>query len=95
MSTLVKVDSLTAADLRDNVHDIQDNVVAPILMRYGRHIFFKFTDGQKARAWLRNMFDRVNARDLYVVADQPLHGVEVVDHHVEHHIHIERAIRIR
>ena len=63
MSTLVKVDSLTAADLRDNVQDIQDNVVAPILMRYGRHIFFKFTDGQKARAWLRNMFDRVNARE--------------------------------
>ena len=53
---------LTAADLKDNLHDIQDNVVAPILMRYGRHIFVKFTDGAKARAWLRNMFDRVNAR---------------------------------
>ena len=54
--------SLTAADLKDNLHDIQDNVVAPILMRYGRHIFLKFTDGAKARAWLRNMFERVNAR---------------------------------
>ena len=54
--------SLTAADLKDNLHDIQDNVVAPILMRYGRHIFVKFTDGAKARAWLRNMFKRVNAR---------------------------------
>ena len=31
-------------------------------MRYGRHIFVKFTDGAKARAWLRNMFNRVNAR---------------------------------
>ena len=36
--------------------------MAPILMRYGRHIFFKFIDGAKARAWLRNMFRRVNAR---------------------------------
>ncbi len=54
--------SLTAADLKDQLHDIQDNVVAPILMRYGRHIFVKFTDGARARAWLRNMFDRVNAR---------------------------------
>ena len=62
MSTLVKAESLTAADLKENIHDIQDNVVAPILMRYGRHIFFKFTDGQKARAWLRNMFKHVNAR---------------------------------
>ncbi len=54
--------SLTAADLKDNLHDIQDNVVAPILMRYGRHVFLKFTDGANARAWLRNMFKRVNAR---------------------------------
>ena len=62
MSTLTLAKSLTAADLKNNIQDIQDNVVAPILMRYGRHIFFKFTDGQKARAWLRHMFDRVNAR---------------------------------
>ena len=54
--------SLTAADLKDQLHDIQDNVVAPILMRYGRHVFVKFTEGAKARAFLRNMFDRVNAR---------------------------------
>ncbi len=62
MSTRASRRSLTAADLKDQLHDIQDNVVAPILMRYGRHIFVKFTDGAKARAWLRNMFDRVNAR---------------------------------
>ncbi len=62
MSTLVSRRSLTAADLKDQLHDIQDNVVAPILMRYGRHVFVKFTDGARARAWLRNMFDRVNAR---------------------------------
>lgn len=54
--------SLTAADLKDNLHDIQDNVVAPILLRYGRHIFVKFNDGAKARAWLRDLFKRVNAR---------------------------------
>jgi len=62
MSTLTSSRSLTAADLKDNLHDIQDNIVAPILMRYGRHIFLKFNDGAKARAWLRNMFKRVNAR---------------------------------
>lgn len=62
MQTLTSQPSLTAADLRKNLHDIQDNVVAPILMRYGRHIFLKFIDGPKARAWLRNMFERVNAR---------------------------------
>jgi deferrochelatase/peroxidase EfeB len=62
MSTVVKAENLSAADLNENIRDIQDNVLAPILMRYGRHIFFKFTDGQKARAWLRNMFNRVNAR---------------------------------
>jgi len=62
MSTLVSRRSLTAGDLKDQLHDIQDNVVAPILMRYGRHVFVKFTDGARARAWLRNMFDRVNAR---------------------------------
>ena len=60
MSTLVRA-SLPAADPEDT-SGLQDNVVAPILMRYGRHIFFKFIDGQKARAWLRKMFDRVNAR---------------------------------
>ena len=54
--------TLTAADLKENLHDIQDNVVAPILMRYGRHLFVKFEDGTKARAWLRNMLKHVNMR---------------------------------
>ncbi|HWY14672.1 MAG TPA: hypothetical protein VNX86_05980 [Rhizomicrobium sp.] len=62
MLTPSPVQQFTAADLRENLHDIQDNVVAPILMRYGRHIFLKFGDGAKGRAFLRNMFDRVNAR---------------------------------
>ncbi len=62
MTTATSKQSLTSADLMDNLHDIQDNVVAPILLRYGRHIFFKFIDGAKGRAWLRNMFKRVNAR---------------------------------
>ena len=63
MQTLIDLRSLTAADLKDNLHDIQDNIVTPILMRYGRHVFLKFTDGGKARAWLRNMLTRVNARE--------------------------------
>jgi Dyp-type peroxidase family len=54
--------TLTAPDLKDNLHDIQDNVAAPILMRYGRHIFVKLNDGTKGRAWLRRMLERVNAR---------------------------------
>src|SRR6201997_565952 len=62
MSTIASVQSLTAADLKDNVRDIQDNVGAPILMRYGRHIFFKFLEGANARKWLSNMFNRVNTR---------------------------------
>lgn len=62
MTTLTSAKSLTSADLKDNLHDIQDNIVTPILMRFGRHIFVKFTDGAKARAWLGNMFKRVNAR---------------------------------
>ena len=62
MQTLTSQRSLTAADLKRNLHDIQDNVVAPIFMRYGRQIFFKFTDGAKARAWLRQIFEQVNAR---------------------------------
>ena len=53
--------TLTAADLKSQLPDIQDNVVAPILMRYGRHIFWKFGDGAKARAWLRQLRERVNA----------------------------------
>lgn len=62
MRTVTSVQSLTSADLKENLHDIQDNVVTPILMRYGRHIFLKFTDGAKSRQWLRAMFNRVNAR---------------------------------
>jgi Dyp-type peroxidase family len=62
MQTAVSVQSLTSADLKAHLHDIQDNVVAPILMRYGRHIFLKFIDGAKARQWLREMVKRVNAR---------------------------------
>jgi Dyp-type peroxidase family len=54
--------SFVAAELKGQLHDIQDNVVAPILMRYGRHIFVKFSDGAKAREWLRVLRDRVNAR---------------------------------
>jgi Dyp-type peroxidase family len=62
MAAIVSARTLRAADLKDNLHDIQDNVVAPILMRYGRHIFLKFNDGAKARAWLRNILKCVNAR---------------------------------
>ena len=62
MRIVTSVQSLTSADLKENFQDIQDNVVTPILMRYGRHIFLKFTDGAKTRKWLSNMFNRVNAR---------------------------------
>jgi len=62
MSTAASRRSLLAAELKDQLHDIQDNVAAPILMRFGRHIFVKFTDDAKARAWLRSLRDRVNAR---------------------------------
>ena len=53
---------LTAADLKDNLHDVQDNVLEPILMRYGRNVFVKFQDGTRARAWLADLRKRVNAR---------------------------------
>ncbi|MBV9353983.1 MAG: peroxidase [Chloroflexi bacterium] len=36
--------------------------MAPILMRYGRNIFVKFTDGARARGWLRTSVKRVNVR---------------------------------
>ena len=62
MQTLTILPSLTGGDLKDNLHDIQDNVVAPVLLRYGRHIFFRFTDGVRARTWLRNILEYVNAR---------------------------------
>jgi hypothetical protein len=59
MPTLASAQILTSADLKDNLQDIQDNIVAPILMRYGRHIFLKFINGNKARAWLREMVRRL------------------------------------
>jgi Dyp-type peroxidase family len=62
MNTATTVRALSAADLSVNLHDIQDNVVAPILMRYGRHIFLKFHEGAKGRQWLRAAMARVNAR---------------------------------
>jgi Dyp-type peroxidase family len=64
MTTQTSAQTLSSAELKDNLHDIQDNVVTPILMRYGRHIFLKFLDGDKARAWLRDMVKRVNARQV-------------------------------
>jgi Dyp-type peroxidase family len=63
MQPTTAAQNLTSADLKENLHDIQDNVVAPILLRYGRHIFLKFTDGSKARTWLRAMGKHVNARE--------------------------------
>ena len=62
MPTPTSARGLTSAHLKDNLHDIQDNVVTPILLRYGRHVFLKFTDGGKARAWLRSLSKRVNSR---------------------------------
>jgi Dyp-type peroxidase family len=64
MDTLTAPGSLTSTDLQGHVSDIQDNIVAPILLRYGRHIFFHFTDGAKARAWLRSLLAHVNARTV-------------------------------
>jgi Dyp-type peroxidase family len=62
MTTPTSAQTLSSAGLKENLHDIQDNVVEPILMRYGRHIFLEFLDGDKARTWLRDMIKRVNAR---------------------------------
>jgi len=62
MATLTSARALTSAELTNNLHDIQDNVVTPIFMRYGRHVFFRFNDGARGRAWLRSVFKRVNAR---------------------------------
>jgi Dyp-type peroxidase family len=62
MSTGASPRSLTAADVKDNLRDVQDNVMEPILLRYGRHIFVKVNDGAKGRAWLRGLFTRVNSR---------------------------------
>jgi Dyp-type peroxidase family len=69
MVTIAQRRTLTSADLKNNLHDIQDNIVTPIFMRYGRYVFFKFDDGAKGRAWLRSMFKRVNAR-------QQEHGIQ-------------------
>jgi hypothetical protein len=41
MQTLTSAASLTPAYLKQNLQDIQDNVVAPIVMRYGRAIFLR------------------------------------------------------
>lgn len=62
MDTNTTVKSLTSAELQNNLHDIQDNVVTPIFMRYGRHLFIKFNAGEKGRALLRNLYARINAR---------------------------------
>ena len=49
--------------LTDHKANIQDNVITPILMRYGRSLFIDFTDGAKARALLKKLTDLVaNAR---------------------------------
>lgn len=63
MQALTSIQSLSAADLKANLDDIQDNVVSPILMRYGRHIFLKFLDAAKGRDWLGDMVKRVNAKE--------------------------------
>ena len=62
MQTLSSALSLTSADLEDNLHDIQDNVVAPDSDAVWAPHLCKFNDGAKARKWLCNMRNRVNAR---------------------------------
>lgn len=54
---------MKSSELKSNLHDIQDNIVRPILLRYGRHLFLKFQDGSLARTWLGRMFKQVNARN--------------------------------
>ena len=51
-------------------------------MRYGRNIFVKFHDGAKARAWLRDLLKRVNARSQEHKG-QKIHG--------QHRFHLRRA----
>jgi hypothetical protein len=41
MQTLASAPSLTPAYLKQNLQDIQDNVVAPIMMRHGHAIFLR------------------------------------------------------
>ena len=72
MSAPTSSGSLTGADLKDNLGDIQDNIVTPILMRYGRHIFLKFHDGAKAARGCAACVKRVNVR--WEQHRHPVHG---------------------
>ena len=63
MDTNPPLKTLTSAELKENLHDIQDNVATPVFMRYGRHLFLKFNDGAKGRALMQKLLKRINARE--------------------------------
>ena len=50
---------IPSAELKANLGQIQDNMIKPIKMRHGRHIFLRFTDRDKALSWLKAMIETV------------------------------------
>ncbi|MBU2663874.1 hypothetical protein KOI35_10275 [Actinoplanes bogorensis] len=58
---------LTAADLKGELDDIQPNVVTPIKMRCGRHIFVHFDDGEAARRWLAAMLEAARRPEHFTI----------------------------
>jgi hypothetical protein len=52
---------VTSAGLKDNLPDIQANVVSPSLMRHGASHLLQLVNGPIARDWLRDLLERANA----------------------------------
>jgi hypothetical protein len=53
MHKLTALRSPTAADLKDHLHDIQEDVVTPVFMQHGRHAFLKAHRWRQGAVWLR------------------------------------------
>ena len=51
--------AIPSKDLHEHKDNIQDNIITPIRMRYGRSLFVDFADGSRARAWLERAVERV------------------------------------
>ena len=53
MKTLTALRTPTAADLKEDLHDIEDDVVTPIVMHHGRQAFLKAHRWRQGAIWLR------------------------------------------
>ena len=71
MTSVALKEALTGADIRDNLSEIQGNIIKPYNLARQRGLFFRIDDGKAGRRWLADLVERVTPATPWAEGRKP------------------------